>query len=190
MSLAVVLLLATALGSGLAGALVDQFIGGLFTARRQRNAQEHEQQLQDAERNHQWRLRTEQSHFEARDRFVESASHVLEWLRHGWGKEYGLEEGDWVPDHEPIPNIENVGEVLRVLRKIGSVHPTDRVRSLADQLASKISGHFGSIDLGNTFQTGVTPTSDQFREWVGLASKLIESMHDLPHTLPQANTLD
>jgi hypothetical protein len=115
-------------------------------------------------------MQYEVAHAAGRDRWIEPASDVKDWVDAEFTKVYG-------PNFDyfrvqPEPKVATVGHVVHVLNEIGDQHPTLRVRDSARDLASNLAGFYGEMYVEHR-----NPSEDRFRLWSAKASDLIELIH-------------
>lgn len=91
------------------------------------------------ERVHQQHLRAEQAHADARQEYLPRVAPVLDWIEHE-GLSIHDGEVDYTGEFSTKPELASVVEVIRTLRTVEKLHPTNGVRVAAGALRSRRSG--------------------------------------------------
>lgn len=166
------------LGSTFLGALVSE-AAAYFRQKRDVALQ---LRVRKEDRDHQQRIRIEETHAKARDDYIPIAAGAAEWIRYTFGVAHGLEMADWYPENEPKPErVSSPAQAIGSLRRIAFEHPTAENRELAASLATGIGGHYNDVGWStHGLDQRPTPSLELFQRWDGLAGELISALHQPP----------
>lgn len=190
------LVVSSVLTGGLAGALASGLLAGWresqadkrlesrqeserrHTATMQREELEHTAQMQREEREHEARLRAEAAHDAAREEHMRLASDVRNWIAFQWNHFHGEEHAVFNIVTKLPPDVSSPSEVVACLTTMRDVHPTRRVRRLADTLRGNMVNYFNDATnyVPGSNAKLVGPDYAQFERWAGLADDLHDAV--------------
>ena len=169
--------------SGLAASILSQVGAWLVTLlqgrsqeRLQKSQQEFQERSQLSERENQSLQLLIAAHFKHREKCLEDAANVREWILEILRKLYGPDYG-YYGDSDPPAKIKFPMDALDALNRISYYHPTRSIRSKAKDLRDSIGGHFNNV---NGDEIGGDPAKSQLDEWLNSADEIIEFIHTPP----------
>lgn len=180
-------ILTLATTSGIVAGLVNQIAGAFRDKWVQRAELQSRKGIQNAELAHQIQMQTnarhhadeerrDAAHSEARGTYLPFMVIVERWLRRAYIDEGYAADADYIAANVPPMATTSVVEIIDLLHKVSTEHPTRWIREAADRVETELDVQFNVIALpaGEI----ASPTADQLSRWMLEAARIIEALHD------------
>ena len=140
----------------------------------------------ERDREHQRALRREEAHAAARETYLGYVAQAIDHVQAAFFREFGSTVGMQMLSF-PVPEVQDITEILAGLRKIAREHPSADVRELANDVFGDLINYYNDpIEAHGGPSERVL---DAYDRWLTKLSDLLDRIHLPDHPFPAQDQL-